>query len=103
MVREFSYRGETFRATVHGKPGKEEMFLILMTEDGEEGPEISLDRFEDPGNDPSQSLEDSLAAQADKLFAEQRLEPADAGAPFAWAEARGSSRVHDGIQHHDYA
>lgn len=100
MVREFLYRGETFRATVHGKPGKEEMFLILMTEDEEEGPEISLDRFEDADNDPSQSLEDSLAALADKLFAEQQITPATADAPFAWAEARGSSRVHNGIQHH---
>ncbi|MBS1212805.1 MAG: hypothetical protein H6R26_1422 [Proteobacteria bacterium] len=33
MVREFSYRGKTFRATVHGKPGIEEMFLNLLTEE----------------------------------------------------------------------
>jgi hypothetical protein len=103
MVREFSYRGEVFRATVHGRPGKEEIFLIHMTEDDEEGPEISLDRFEDPGNDPTQSLESGLAALADKLFTEQGMVPADGNAPFAWAEAKGSARVHNGVQHHDHA
>jgi hypothetical protein len=102
MVREFSYRGEIFRATVHGRPGKEEIFLIHMTDD-EEGPEISLDRFEDPDNDPAQSLEDGLATLADKLIAEQGIVPAAGDAPFAWAESKGSVRVHSGVQHHEHA
>ena len=33
MVREFLYRGETFGDTGHARPGKEEIFLILMTEE----------------------------------------------------------------------
>lgn len=99
MVREFSYRGEIFRATVHGKPGKEEIFLIHMA-DGEEGPEISLDRFEDPDNDPSQSLETSLAVLADKLFQEQDIVPADSSAAFAWVEPKTAIRVHSGVQDH---
>lgn len=99
MVREFSFRGEIFRATVHGRAGKEEIFLIHM-EDGEEGPEISLDRFEDPDNDPTQSLECGLAALADKLMTEQSIVPSDADATFAWVEPRGTgARVHSGIQH----
>ena len=98
MVREFSYRGETFRATVHGRPGKEEIFLIHMTDD-EEGPEISLDRFEDADNDPSQSLENGLAALADKLMTEQGLIASAPGEAFTWIEPKVAVRVHSGVQH----
>jgi hypothetical protein len=99
MVREFSYRGETFRATVHGRPGIEELFLIHMI-DGEEGPEISLDRFEDPNNDPAQSLESKLADLADQLMQEHGLAPMDPDAGFAWAEPKTGVKVHSGVQHH---
>ena len=100
MVREFSYRGETFRATVHGRPGIEELFLIHMLDD-EEGPEISLDRFEDPNNDPNQSLDSKLADLADQLLREQNAAPADPTAAFAWAaDPTMATRVHNGIQHH---
>jgi hypothetical protein len=100
MVREFSYRGETFRATVHGRPGIEELFLIHMVDD-EEGPEISLDRFEDPANDPNQSLDSKLADLADQLMLEQGLAPAAPDAEFVWAAApTAGARVHNGIQHH---
>ena len=102
MVREFLYRGETFRATVHGRPGKEEIFLIHMVDD-EEGPEISLDRFEDADNDPAQSLENGLAALADKLMTEQGLVPNAPDAAFAWVEPKlVGVRVHNGVQnlHH---
>ncbi|SMF97614.1 hypothetical protein SAMN02949497_0184 [Methylomagnum ishizawai] len=100
MVREFSYRGETFRATVHGRPGIEELFLILMVDD-EEGPEISLDRFEDPGNDPAQSLDSKLSDLADQLLAEQAIAPADPAGEFAWAVPPAvGARVHSGVQHH---
>ncbi|BBA37369.1 uncharacterized protein sS8_5452 [Methylocaldum marinum] len=99
MVREFSYRGEIFRATVHGRPGIEELFLIHMVDD-EEGPEISLDRFEDPNNDPAQSLEDKLADLADELMQEHAVEPADPNAAFAWNEPKTGVNVHSGVQHH---
>lgn len=100
MVREFSYRGETFRATVHGRPGIEELFLIHM-EDGDEGPEISLDRFEDPNNDPNQSLDNKLADLADQLIQEQGISPSAPDAEFVWAMApTAGARVHNGIQHH---
>lgn len=99
MVREFSYRGETFRATVHGRPGIEELFLILMQDD-EEGPEISLDRFEDPRNDPTQRLDAKLVDLADQLLQEQSIRPASPDAGFLWAPpAQSSARVHDGVQH----
>lgn len=103
MVREFSYRGETFRATVHGRPGIEELFLIHMIDD-EEGPEISLDRFEDPSNDPNQSLDSKLADLADQLMREQDILPAAPAAAFAWgAEPATGARVHNGVQHHHAA
>ena len=102
MVREFSYRGETFRATVHGRPGIEELFLIHMIDD-EEGPEISLDRFEDPNNDPNQSLDAKLADLADQLLREQGMTP-QAPAAFTWsADPLSGARVHNGIQHHHQA
>ncbi|MFA5982513.1 MAG: hypothetical protein WC782_00705 [Methylococcaceae bacterium] len=103
MVREFSYRGEKFRATVHGKPGKEEIFLIHMLEDDEEGPEISLDRFEDADNDPTESLDTSLAALANKLIHEQNLQCSDPEQGFAWIEAPTGVNVHNGIQDHHAA
>lgn len=100
MVGEFWYRGERFRATVHGRPGKEEIFLIYMLEDDEEGPEISLDRFEDADNDPNQSLEGCLAKLADKLLKEQELVPSAPDAEFCWAEAKAGVKVHSGVQAH---
>jgi hypothetical protein len=101
MVREFAYRGEIFRATVHGRTGKEEIFLIHMV-DGEEGPEISIDRFEDADNDPNEGLEQGLIRLADKLFSEQGIVPSDADAPFAWIEAQPRAQVHSGVQAHDH-
>ncbi|MDF9392696.1 MULTISPECIES: hypothetical protein [Methylococcus] len=100
MVGEFGYRGERFRATIHGRPGKEELFLIYMLEDDEEGPEISLDRFEDPDNDPNQSLEDCLAMLADRLMKEQAISATKPDAEFAWAQPKTSVNVHSGVQAH---
>lgn len=100
MVREFNYRGETFRATVHGRPGIEELFLILMQDD-EEGPEISLDRFEDPNNDPNQALDAKLSDLADQLLNEQAIQPAQPNGAFEWAAPPTTgARVHNGVQHH---
>jgi len=99
MVREFRYGGDRFRATVHGRPGKEEIFIVQVLEDDEEGAEISLDRFEDADNNPDDSLEAVLVKMVDQLRREQPLpapNPADA---FAWQEGRVLARVHSGAQH----
>jgi hypothetical protein len=90
--------GDRYRATVHGRPGKEEIFIVQMLEDDEEGPEISLDRFEDADNNPEASLESVLAKMVDKLVREQGLTPTQAGAPFAWSDAQAVAKVHDGVQ-----
>lgn len=96
MVHKFSYRGEIFRATVHGLPGKEEIFVIYMLDDNEEGPEISLDRFEDHANDPNQPLDEVLVMLVDKLFKEQDLIPSAPDEAFAWIESKTNVRVHGG-------
>lgn len=99
MVREFLYGGGRYRATVHGKPGKEEIFIVQMLEDDDEGPEISLDRFESPDNDPTASLETVLAAMVDTLLQEQGLAQATPDQAFAWVEAQTAVKVHSGVQH----
>lgn len=99
MVREFFYGGDRFRATVHGRQGKEEIFIVQVLEDDEEGPEISLDRFEDAGNDPNQPIEGVLAMLVDRMRSEQELSATQAGAAFAWSEGRVLARVHSGVQH----
>ena len=99
MVREFFYGGGRYRATVHGKPGKEEIFIVQMLEDDEEGPEISLDRFEHPGNDPTASLESVLASMVDTLMQEQDAKQAEPVQPFSWAESQVAVKVHSGVQH----
>jgi len=99
MVREFHYGGDRFRATVHGRPGKEEIFIVQVLEDDEEGAEISLDRFEDASNNPEDSLETVLAKMVDQLRAEHSLSAAQAGVPFAWSEGKVLARVHSGVQH----
>jgi hypothetical protein len=98
MVREFLYGGNRYRATVHGKPGKEEIFIVQMLEDDEEGPEISLDRFEHAGNDPTASLETVLASMVDTLVKEQGLAETDPDEAFSWVDAQVAVRVHSGVQ-----
>jgi len=98
MVREFFYGGDRFRATLHGHAGKEEVFIVQMLEDDEEGPEISLDRFEDPANDPSASIESVLTMLVDRMRQEQDLSAASAEG-FNWSEGRVLARVHSGVQH----
>ena len=97
MVREFLYGGGRYRATVHGKPGKEEIFIVQMLDDDEEGPEISLDRFEHPENDPAASLETVLASMVDTLLQEQGM--SKEAAPFSWVESKIAVKVHSGVQH----
>ena len=99
MVREFLYGGGRYRATVHGKPGKEEIFIVQMLEDDEEGSEISLDRFEHAGNDPAASLESVLASMVDTLMQEQGAGEAASAQPFSWVDTKAAVRVHSGVQH----
>lgn len=99
MVREFRYGGDRFRATVHGRPGKEEIFIVQVLEDGDEGAEISLDRFEDAGNNPEESLETVLARMVDQLRQEHDLAAPQPGAAFAWSEGKVLAKVHSGVQH----
>ncbi|GAB4063168.1 hypothetical protein [Uliginosibacterium sediminicola] len=98
MVREFFYGGDRFRATLHGHAGKEEVFIVQMLEDDEEGPEISLDRFEDPANDPSASIESVLTMLVDRMRCEQGLLSSNQDG-FAWSEGRVLAKVHSGVQH----
>ncbi len=60
-------------ATVHGCTGIEKISLIQMPDDGEEEPEIALDGFEDPENDPSQALQNGLAMLPNKLMRERAI------------------------------
>jgi hypothetical protein len=99
MVREFFYGGDRFRATVHGRPGKEEIFIVQVLEDDEEGNEISIDRFEDAGNDPNASLESVLVMLVDRMRGEFDLTPSTPGAAFNWSEGKVLARVHSGVQH----
>lgn len=99
MVREFLYGGDRFRATVHGRPGKEEIFIVQVLEDDEEGAEISLDRFEDADNNPEDSLEAVLAKMVDQLRVEQAMKAPMPEMAFAWSEGKVLARVHSGIQH----
>lgn len=99
MVREFFYGGDRFRATLHGHAGKEEVFIVQMLEGDEEGPEISLDRFEDPANDPNAPIESVLVMLVDRMRSEQSLSASAPGKSFAWSEGRVLARVHNGVQH----
>lgn len=99
MVREFRYGGDRFRATIHGRPGKEEIFIVQVLEDDEEGAEISLDRFEDADNNPEDTIEAVLVKMVDRMRREQDLTASTAGEAFAWQEGRVLARVHSGVQH----
>jgi len=66
MVREFEYKGETFRVTAHGIPGHEEIFIVHIEVDGTEGGETSIDRMTEE-NDTSAPLEDIIVMLCDRL------------------------------------
>lgn len=100
MVRGYVYRGETFRVTAHGRPGKEEIFIVHILEDDEEGGEISLDRFEDKDNDPEETLESVVLRLTEKLIREQPINVSEPEAGLNWIEANPAVKVHDGVQHH---
>jgi hypothetical protein len=99
MVREFFYGGDRFRATVHGRQGKEEIFIVQVLEDDEEGSEISLDRFEDAANNPEAPIEEVLVMLVDRMRVEHGLSAAQADGAFTWSEGKVRARVHSGVQH----
>jgi hypothetical protein len=96
MVREFQYRGETFRVNAHGIAGHEEVFIIYLV-DGEEVEETSIDRMTEE-NDTSAPLEDICVMLCDRLIAEHHIECAAPDAGFTWVEGKILAQVHDGIQ-----
>lgn len=99
MVRKFTYRGITFTATIHGHAGKEELFIVENLDDGTEGHEKSIDRFEDADNDPNMCLEDALVKLTNQLIAEESMELPDPAQDFSWIEAKVLANVHNGLQH----
>ena len=68
MIREFQYRGETFRVNAHGVAGHEEVFIMHLVEGEEEG-EISIDRMTEE-NDTSAPLEAICVMLCDRLISE---------------------------------
>jgi hypothetical protein len=85
MIREFRYRGETFRVNAHGIAGHEEVFIIHLV-DGEEEGEISIDRMTEE-NDTSAPISAICEMLCDKLIIENSIDVADPDGAFAWVEA----------------
>jgi hypothetical protein len=84
MIREFQYKGETFRVNAHGIHGHEEVFIIHFV-DGEEEGEISIDRMTEE-NDTNAPIDAICVMLCDKLLAEQGVVCADPNAGFSWVE-----------------
>jgi hypothetical protein len=96
MVREFQFKGETFRVTAHGIAGHEEIFIVHM-EDGEEGGEISIDRMTEE-NDTGAPIESIIVMLCDKLIPERNIKVQDPDGGFAWRQGNVVFDVHDGVQ-----
>jgi hypothetical protein len=86
MIREFLYKGETFRVNAHGAAGHEEVFIIHLV-DGEEMGEISIDRMTEE-NDRSAPIEAICVMLCDQLIAAEGIDCADPDAGFNWVEGR---------------
>lgn len=86
MIREFRYKGETFRVNAHGAPGHEEVFIIHLVDDEEMG-EISIDRMTEE-NDRSASIDAICVMLCDKLIVEQDVACADPTGAFFWVEGK---------------
>jgi hypothetical protein len=97
MVREFEYRGETFRVTAHGIAGHEEIFIVHIEADGMEGGEISIDRMTEE-NDTSAPLQDIIIMLCDRLIPERGIAVSNPDGPFAWRQGNVQFAVHDGVQ-----
>ncbi len=95
MVREFEYKGETFRATYHGVAGHEEFFIVHIERDGSEGFETSIDRMTEE-NDNSAPIENIIVMLSDRLVPD--IDVADPNGAFAWRKGNVVFDVHDGLQ-----
>jgi hypothetical protein len=91
MIREFTYRGETFRVNAHGIHGHEEVFIIHLI-DGEEFGEISIDRMTEE-NDTSAPIDAICVMLCDKLIEAESIECSQPDAGFAWVEVKGVRSV----------
>lgn len=91
MIREFQYRGETFRVNAHGVAGHEEVFIIHLV-DGEEEGEISIDRMTEE-NDTSAPIEDICVMLCDRLIVENSIDVAEPEGGFAWVEGKVLKQV----------
>lgn len=96
MVREFEYKGETFRVTAHGIAGHEEIFIVHIEPDGTEGSEISIDRMTEE-NDTSAPIEDIIVMLCDKIVPD--IDVSNPDGAFAWREGNIQFDVHNGVQH----
>ena len=96
MVREFEYKGETFRVTAHGIHGHEEIFIVHI-EDGVEGSETSIDRMTEE-NDTSAPLEDVIVMLCDQLIPEAGINCRDPDGAFTWRQGNVVYEVHNGVQ-----
>lgn len=96
MIREFQYKGETFRVNAHGAAGHEEVFIIHLV-DGEEMGEISIDRMTEE-NDTSAPIDAICVMLCDKLIVEQDIQCADPSAAFVWVEGK---RIRDVLPSND--
>jgi hypothetical protein len=98
MIREFRYKGETFRVNAHGAPGHEEVFIIHLVDDEEMG-EISIDRMTED-NDRSAPIDAICVMLCDKLIAEQDIACADPAGAFFWVEGK---RIRDVLPSNEVA
>jgi hypothetical protein len=101
MIREFEYKGETFRVNAHGIHGHEEIFIVHMEPDGSEGFENSIDRMTEE-NDTNAPLETIIIMLCDALIADGRVTAKDPNGPFAWRQGNVVFDVHDGKQEDGY-
>src|SRR5262245_64597796 len=80
MIRDFGYKGEAWRVAAHGIPGREEVFIVHIAQDGTEdlvegsmgGHETSIDRMTEP-NDTAAPLQDIIVMLCDRLIEERGL------------------------------
>ncbi len=98
MIREFKYKGETFRVNAHGVAGSEEVFIIHLVDDEEMG-EISIDRMTEE-NDRSAPMDVICVMLCDQLIEAEHIDCAEPTDGFVWAEGK---RLRDVLPSNDTA
>jgi hypothetical protein len=102
MIRDFGYKGETWRVAAHGIPGHEEVFIVYIGHDGTEGGpmgdhQASIDRMTEP-NDTGAPLQNIIVMLCDRLIEDRKIPVSDPTEPFAWHRSGIRYGVHDGIR-----